>query len=140
MPFCRSPVNSKDGAGELLPSAAQVLDPDVMRAMAGDDPAVIRVMMEEFVPAAQSDIAEIRAAVDGAEAERVRMISHKLKGSSGLVGARQLVEICRELEAAGILGNWQRIGELMPDLDRLMSEIEAAAAEYLRLADLSPGD
>src|SRR5215475_8756640 len=77
------------------------LDPNVMRATVGDDPEIIRELVQEFVPAARSDIAEIHAAVTSAEAERVRSLSHKLKGSSGLVGARELVELCKKLEAAG---------------------------------------
>jgi HPt (histidine-containing phosphotransfer) domain-containing protein len=110
----------------------EVIDPDVLRAVVGDDPAMIREIVADFVPAAQSGIAEILAAVASAVPERVRMASHKLKGSSGLVGARELAEVCAQLEAAGRVGNWDLIGELSPQLDRLMREVETAADIFLR--------
>ena len=103
-----------------------------MRATVGDDPEVIRELVQEFVPAARSDIAEIHAAVGSAQTERVRAASHRLKGSSGLVGARRLVEICAKLEAAGNVGDWPAIGVLASGLDRLMREIEVAAETYLQ--------
>ena len=103
-----------------------------MRAIVGDDPEIIRELVQEFVPAARSDIAEIHAAVGCAQAERVRSASHKLKGSSGLVGARRMVEVCGKLEAAGNLEDWPAIGALAAGLDHLMHEIEVAAEPYLQ--------
>ncbi len=102
-----------------------------MRATVGDDPEIIRELVQEFVPAARSDIAEIHAAVSSAQADLVRAASHKLKGSSGLVGARRLVEVCRKLEEAGDTADWPAIGALAACLDRLMHEIEVAAEPYL---------
>ena len=129
MPFCRGiPI---DQNGQQPVQAYDALDPRVMRATVGDDPEIIRELVQEFVPAARSDIAEIHAAVTNAEAERVRSASHKLKGSSGLVGARELVELCRKLEAAGNKADWPAIGVLAAGLDRLMREIEIAARPYL---------
>jgi HPt (histidine-containing phosphotransfer) domain-containing protein len=129
MPFCRgTPIEQ----GRQRPEAANdALDPVVMRATVGDDPEIIRELVQEFVPAARSDIAEIHAAVTNAEAERVRSASHKLKGSSGLVGARKLVEVCKKLEAAGNSADWPAIGSLAAGLDRLMQDIEIAAEPYL---------
>jgi HPt (histidine-containing phosphotransfer) domain-containing protein len=108
------------------------IDPHVMRATVGDDPEVIRELVQEFVPAARSDIAEIHAAIGNAEAKRVRSASHKLKGSCGLVGAHQLVKVCRELEVAGDIADWPTIGALAAGLDGLMHDIEVAAEEYLQ--------
>jgi HPt (histidine-containing phosphotransfer) domain-containing protein len=130
MPFCRGTPIDKNSHRRENPNDA--LDPKVMRATVGDDPDIIRELVQEFVPAARLDIAEIHAAVGNAQAERVRLASHKLKGSSGLVGARRLVEVCGKLEAAGNAGDWSAIGVLAPCLDRLMHEIEIAAETYLR--------
>ncbi len=112
------------------------IDPEVLRAVLGDDPEMAREVVEDFVPAALSGIAEIRAAVDKALPEQVKMASHKLKGASFLVGARQLAEICAELEAAGRLGDWRQIDALMPRLDGVMSEVEASAAAFLRQSSI----
>ena len=104
------------------------IDPDVLRAIIGDDPEMVREVVEDFLPAAQSGIAEIRAAVDSAVPERVKTASHKLKGSSCLVGA----QVCAQLEAAGQQGNWGLIQQLMPRLDGVMNDVEASAEAFLR--------
>jgi two-component system sensor histidine kinase/response regulator len=130
MPYCRGTPIAKNSIP--LENRSDALDPTIMRATVGDDPEIIRELVQEFVPAARSDIAEIHAAVGSAEAERVRSASHKLKGSSGLVGARRMVEVCRMLEAAGDLGDWSAIGVLAAGLDHLMREIEVAAEPYLQ--------
>jgi HPt (histidine-containing phosphotransfer) domain-containing protein len=107
------------------------IDPDVLRAVVGDDPAMIREIVTDFVPAARSGIAEIRAAAASAIAERVRLSSHKLKGSSGMVGARALADLCEQLEAAGRAVDWPTIGALVPRLDGLMDEVQASAEAFL---------
>ncbi len=106
------------------------IDPEVLRAIVGDDPDAIRDMVRDFLPAARSGIAEIRAAVDSAVAERVKMASHRLKGSSRLVGAGQLADLCARLEAAGHVANWAEIAGLTPRLDGIMNDIEASAAAF----------
>ena len=130
MPFSRDTPAHRDRPSESATSP--VLDAAVMRATVGDDPETIRELVQEFVPAARADIADIHAAIGSADAERVRSASHKLKGSSGLVGARELVEICRKLESAGDKADWPAIGTLAAGLDRLLREIEIAAEEYLQ--------
>jgi HPt (histidine-containing phosphotransfer) domain-containing protein len=108
------------------------MDGAVLRRTLGDDPELIREVVAEFIPAAHIGIAEIRAAVASAVSDQVRQASHKLKGSGCVVGAHHLVEVCGQLEAAGRSGNWPAIEALVPQLDRLMSEIELAAQAFLR--------
>ncbi len=110
----------------------QGIDPEVLRAIVGDDPEMAREVVEDFVPSARSGIAEIRAAVESTISERVKIASHKLKGSSFLVGAQQLGETCARLEAAGHQGDWGTIRQLLSQLYGLMSDVEASAAEFLR--------
>jgi len=106
------------------------IDPEVLRAIVGDDPEAIREVVRDFLPAARSGIAEIHAAVDSAVAERVKISSHRLKGSSRLVGALQLADLCARLEAAGHLGDWAEIAGLAPRLDGVMNDIEVSAAAF----------
>ena len=104
------------------------IDPEVLGRVVGDDAVLIREVIEDFVPAARSGIAEIRAAAFRAVAAEVKLASHRLKGSSSLVGARALTEVCAELETAGDEGDWPTIEGLLPRLDDLMGDIEASAA------------
>ena len=107
------------------------IDPEVLRRVVGDDALLIREVIEDFVPAARSGIAEIRGAALRAVAAEVKLASHKLKGSSTLVGASALTEICAKLEAAGDEADWPTIEGLLPRLDGVMGDVEASAAAYL---------
>ena len=122
--------------GSAAPSAgsSKAIDISVLRRTLGNDPDLICEVIAEFIPAAASGIAEIRAAVATAVPEKVRQASHKLKGSGSVVGAHRLVEVCSALEAAGRAANWPAIEDLVPRLDGLLSEIETAAQAFLRHA------
>jgi HPt (histidine-containing phosphotransfer) domain-containing protein len=107
------------------------IDPKVLRAIVGDDPETIRDVVRDFLPAARMGIAEIQAAVNSAIPERVKMAGHRLKGSSRMVGAQQLADVCARIEAAGHLGDWAEIKELAPGLGEIMRDIEESAAGFL---------
>jgi len=107
------------------------IDPEVLRAVVGDDPQMVREVVEDFVPAAHSGAAAIKAAVGSADPLQVKLASHKLKGSSLLVGARRLGDFCARLEQAGQNGDWQTIRQLMTQLDGLLSDVETSAAAFL---------
>ena len=102
------------------------VNPQIMRKVVGDDPEMIRVLIAEFLPGARSGIAEIGEAVGSGLADRVRASSHKLKGACAMVGARHLIEICVQLEAAARAEEWRRIEELFAELEPRMAEVEVA--------------
>ena len=107
------------------------IDPEVLRRIIGDDPEMAREVVEDFVPAAQSAVIEIRAAVNDVDPDQVKNASHKLKGSASVVGAHRLVEICAELETAGENCDWPTIHRLSAELHGLMGDIETSAAAFL---------
>jgi HPt (histidine-containing phosphotransfer) domain-containing protein len=108
------------------------IDPTILRRVLGDDPGLLREVVEDFLPVARSGVADIRAAAAGGIAEEVRQASHRLKGSSSLVGAGALTEACAAIEAAAHRADWQAIQTFLPLLDGLMSDIEASANALLR--------
>jgi two-component system, NarL family, sensor histidine kinase EvgS len=108
------------------------IDREILLRVVGNDPDIACEVVQDFVPAAQSGIAEIRAAVEGAAAGQVAVACHKLKGSASLVGAHQLTALCAQLETAGEADDWQAIHRLTPRLDELMRDIETAAEAFLR--------
>ena len=108
------------------------IDPDMLRRSVGDDPVLMREVIEDFVPAAQAGVGEIRAAAESSAADGVRLAAHNLKGSASLVGARALTEICAALEAASENEDWPTISGLIIRLDDLMDDVERSAAALLR--------
>jgi HPt (histidine-containing phosphotransfer) domain-containing protein len=113
------------------------IDLELLRRIVGNDTEMLCDVVQDFVPYAQASIAEIRAAVAGAEAVPMRMVSHKLKGSASLMGAHQLVDACTQLETAVEVNNWPRIHDLLSGLDGLMRDIETSAQSFLRAHEAS---
>jgi two-component system sensor histidine kinase EvgS len=108
------------------------IDPEILLRVVGNDPDMAREVVQDFVPAAQSGIAEIRAAIAAAAAGQVAVASHRLKGSASLVGAHELTELCAQLETAGEANDWPVIHRLTPRLEGLMRDIETSAEAFLR--------
>ena len=108
------------------------IDPEILLRVVGNDPDMAREVVQDFVPAAQSGIAEIRAALAGAAAGKVAAACHKLKGSASLVSAHQLTALCIQLETAGEANDWPAIHRLTPQLEGLMCDIETSAETFLR--------
>ena len=102
------------------------IDPDILRRVVGNDPEFLREVLEDFVCHAQSEITAIRAAFVSQDAERMKIPTHRFKGSASLMGARQVVEVCARLEAAAGANDWPMIQSLMPCLDGLMQHIKTS--------------
>ena len=111
-----------------LPVAASVpVDVSVLKALVGDDPAVIRELLHDFRVSATGIAAELRTACAAGQATAAGAAVHKLKSSSRAVGALVLGELCDEIEQAGKAGQVEALTAL---LSRFESEM-AAVDEYL---------
>ena len=109
------------------------IDPDILRRVVGNDPELLREVLEDFVRHAQSQITSIHAAFADQDAEQMKIPAHRLKGSASLVGAYQVVEACTQLEAMVGASDWPMMQSLMPRLDSLMQDIETSANAMLGL-------
>ncbi len=64
-------------------------------------PPVLDRMIDAYLGDSPSRMAQIRSAVADDDAESLRFAAHGLKSSSANVGARQLSDLCRQLETVG---------------------------------------
>jgi hypothetical protein len=55
------------------------IDPEILLRVVGNDPDMAREVVQDFVTAAQSGLAEIRVAIAAAAAGKVALACHKLK-------------------------------------------------------------
>jgi len=81
--------------------ADPVLDPAVLselREMVGDADAV-NSLIDMFIQNTTEGMGHLREACDAGDAHTVKEASHRLKGSSGTVGATRLADLLQELEA-----------------------------------------
>jgi HPt (histidine-containing phosphotransfer) domain-containing protein len=66
-------------------------------------------------------VAAVRVACDAGDSRALEAAAHKLKGSSGTLGAKRVAEFCERLEAIGRAGT-------VDGATALVEELESAAA------------
>jgi len=111
----------------LLVAASVPVNVSVLKALVGDDPAVIPELLRDFRVSAIGIAAELCTACDAGHASAAVAAAHKLKSSAGLVGALALAELCDEMEQAGKAGQVEALTALLPRFEAEM----AAVDEYL---------
>jgi HPt (histidine-containing phosphotransfer) domain-containing protein len=105
-----------------------VWDPTTLVELVGDDPAMLRDLLEEFLRNAEKQSAEIAAAAMTNDTTTITGVAHTLKSAARSVGALALGELCQSLETAGrtvALPDWEA-------LVRPLGASYAGAAEKIR--------
>ncbi|MDP2267447.1 MAG: Hpt domain-containing protein, partial [Thiobacillus sp.] len=125
-----------DAHDSLAPSALQAtvagpVDVSVLKALVGDDPAVIREFLHDFRVSAAKAAAELKAACENGQAAQAGALAHKLKSSSRSVGALALGDLCDELENFGRIGDAAAIVQSMAQFDVVLAKVEAEIARLL---------
>jgi signal transduction histidine kinase/CheY-like chemotaxis protein/HPt (histidine-containing phosphotransfer) domain-containing protein len=120
-------------AGELPAPAVEqieaeeagVLDRETLEALRRLDPGggknVLPQLVAAFTRTTPPRLAQLRAAVAGADAAAIQCEAHTLKGSGASLGARQLARLCEELELLAQGGDMAHAAEV---LERLEVEVE----------------
>jgi CheY-like chemotaxis protein/HPt (histidine-containing phosphotransfer) domain-containing protein len=119
------------------PQLAQApLDVNVLEALVGTDPHIVREFLQAFASGVPGMAAAIVAALTANEAQSAAASAHKLKSSAHAVGALQLGDICAAIEAAGKAGEFTLFPGL---LEQFRAEL-ALVHEFLRatLPDAMP--
>ncbi|SFW22021.1 PAS domain S-box protein [Nitrosovibrio sp. Nv17] len=112
-------------AAPALAAAPPVLDADVLKALVGDDPAVIAGLLRDFRASARDLAADLRNALLAEEAAPAAVAAHTLKSSARAVGALPLGELCAEMEALGRAGDLDAMRALLPRLESALAAVDA---------------
>jgi two-component system, sensor histidine kinase and response regulator len=100
------------------------IDENALKAMFGDDEAMFREILVDFIEPSKAIIKEIQTGFEQHSAEDVKQGAHKLKSSALSIGAIALGELCQNLEAAGKNDDWDVIENGTPKLEELMFQVE----------------
>ncbi len=101
----------------------------------GGDPEFLTEVLGLFIEEAPQHVAALQAAMCRGEAEEIARAAHRLKGSSGDLGARRLRKLCERLEAAGQAGAMTDTGELVQSVELEVAQVrQVFAKERERLA------
>lgn len=115
--------SSADNRVMELSAGAVPVEPDVLRNIVGDDPAIIASFLKKFIPQAQAILSDLEEAYSAKDPEAVRFHSHKLKSSARAIGALSLGELCANLEKAGRINAWTEIEDLYPELEPAIASV-----------------
>jgi CheY-like chemotaxis protein/HPt (histidine-containing phosphotransfer) domain-containing protein len=110
--------------------ALPAVDVKVLEALIGNDPAVVREFLQDFLCSAVQIAAEINLACQGQEALQAGASAHKLKSAARSVGAQILGDICSAMEAAGKQGNGALLATLLPQFEQELARVETFIQFY----------
>lgn len=91
-----------------------------LREIMGED---FCVLVDTFVSDSAVRLDDLAAALRSGDAEAFRRAAHSLKGSAGNLGAKSLMELCRQLEQIGVE---QRLADAPPLMAELHSSYQQA--------------
>jgi HPt (histidine-containing phosphotransfer) domain-containing protein len=123
----RSAGVREPGSGHEREAHAVPLDVNVLKALIGDDEAVIRDFLHDFRASAAKIAAELKVACGGGQAKQAGALAHKLKSSARSVGALALGELCAAMEQAGKAGDMAALAALLHKFEQELAVVN----EYL---------
>ncbi|HTW54300.1 MAG TPA: ATP-binding protein [Stellaceae bacterium] len=135
-----APAQTQPAATSAAPEVATAaddseppLDRDKLAELSGGDERLEREILADFRQAADTDAAELTAAIDSADQEQITRAAHRLKGASGMIGALPLAAICSRIETASRAGDAAAVAAEIAPLQR---EVERLAAFLDRFASV----
>jgi PAS domain S-box-containing protein len=128
------PAASRPAPAPPKAPTMSVLDLTALNVICDGDTAAIRENLLEFRRVNEQDAVRLRQAVMEGDLEQVANASHRMLGSSSIVGARDLAEACRHIENASRSRDSESVANGMPALE---SELERVN-EFVRSFGVPP--
>jgi len=114
---------------KAIAAPVPVLDLDFLKERTGDDPELVKELLEIFLADIPRRFAGLRRAVDDMDADQIRILAHSIKGSAMLLGAQQVVEASAIIEEKAIIpelgGSGDALAHLASLLGPLIQELKA---------------
>ena len=117
-------------AGEA-PAPDHLLDDDLLEELREIDPdgELLTRIVVSFLDGTPGHLAALRALVVDGDAAAVRQAAHRLRGSSGNVGALHVTALLAELEEDSVKGTLDRAVDLLGDIERAFDQTAAVLVE-----------
>ncbi len=105
-------------------SSHDPVDAGVLKALVGDDEAMIRDFLRDFRATMVKTAVELRTAYADGQSATMRALAHKLKSSARSVGALALGELCAEIELSGRAGDKFALATLLRGFEQELARVE----------------
>ncbi len=91
---------------------------DALRRLTEGSPEVMRQLIDDFIDTAHRLVGAMYDAAEKGDAKALERAAHSLKGSSGQMGAQQLMFECAAIERAAAAGDLAAARERFPSLEK----------------------
>lgn len=118
--------------------AGEVIARDELRDRVDDDAALLRELVELFVPTAGERVEEIRTAIAAADHAAVQRLTHALKGSLGNLAAKPAAEAARRVERLAGTSRPEGLEEAGEELAREIERLLPALRELVEKPGAGP--
>ncbi|NTV90871.1 MAG: response regulator [Clostridiales bacterium] len=103
--------------------AVKVLDIEAGVKSVGGNKELYLKILDEYYNENRDVAKQLDTSIAGGDLREAAQIVHKIKSSSGSIGAKGLYEVCISLQKALGDGDTQEIGKLQAEFDNLLSEV-----------------
>jgi HPt (histidine-containing phosphotransfer) domain-containing protein len=94
-------------------------------------PAVLAELCRDYLTEARSTLAQLHDAIDRGDSTAVRERAHYLKGSSMMLGAQDLTQVCATLEKMGRDSDLTGARSALEGASKALKEVETELAEIV---------
>lgn len=124
-------VRARDGATAPVAAPDTTLDSAMIAMLReGDtDGAAFRLVVESFAREAEAAMYSLETARDAGDAGALRLVAHKLGGTSGTIGAMRLRQLCGTVEIHARSGGLAEATSALPEVAAEIARVRAALDE-----------
>ncbi|MFN0180225.1 MAG: ATP-binding protein [Gemmatimonadales bacterium] len=102
------------------------IDVAQLAQLVGGDQAKVRKFLGMFVEMTPAGLRDLAAAVNAADGDGIIKVSHKLKGSAAMIGARPMADLAEAIEHRARAGELGAIPKLTEQLEAAFSSVREA--------------
>jgi CheY-like chemotaxis protein/HPt (histidine-containing phosphotransfer) domain-containing protein len=125
-------------AASAASGSAPAIDLQVLRGIIGDDEALLREFLGDYLTSSENQVAELHELLGGADYRRIATYAHRHKGAARAIGATRLGDVCAELENAARADDRSLLVEIAAQFERRAAEVSAEIEALLQSAS-EPG-
>jgi EAL domain-containing protein (putative c-di-GMP-specific phosphodiesterase class I)/signal transduction histidine kinase/HPt (histidine-containing phosphotransfer) domain-containing protein/chemotaxis response regulator CheB len=129
------PAPATEAAVAVDSSSNEAIDLSMLRESVGDKIEVHRQLLSSYIDALPKALEEIQQAFGWNNHEQLREYAHKLKSSSGSMGATRLAGLCSRLELASREGRSAEIDSTVPQLLQAAEPVIAYVEAFCQRPD-----
>lgn len=110
------------------------IDPSIIAELQELNPSLPQKMVQRFLAEdAPMAIAQLKQAIQENNSSAMSKAAHSLKGSSALLGAQELSQLCLDLEKKGKAHDFQDIDQLLSQLEEQYQQVQQELTKLVNL-------